>query len=60
MKGACGALVGDTPRICAKGHVGSEESVGKYQETSLEYDIKERSSSNGSDPRIRCLCRPLR
>ncbi len=59
LKGACGPLTGDTPRIGAKGQIGSGESLGKCQEASLEYDIKERSSSNGPHPRMRCLCSPL-
>ncbi len=51
MKGTCVPLVGDTPRIGATGQVGSEESLGKCQEASLEYDIK-GSSSNGPHPRM--------
>jgi hypothetical protein len=52
MKGTCGPLTGDTSRIGAKGQIGSQESLGKCQETSLEYDIKERSSINGLHPRM--------
>jgi hypothetical protein len=59
MKGVCVPLTGDTPRIGVKGQIGSQESLGKCREASLEYDIKERNSSNGSHPRMRCLCRPL-
>jgi len=59
MKGVCGPLTGDTSRIGVKGQIGSEESLGKCQDASLEYDIKGRSSSNGPHPRIRCLCSPL-
>jgi hypothetical protein len=52
MKGDCVPLVGDTPKIGAKGQIGSEESLGKCQEASLEYDIKEISSINGPYPRM--------
>ena len=52
MKGVCDPLTGDTPRIGVKGQIGSEESLGKCQETSLEYDIKERISRNGPHPRM--------
>ena len=59
LKGACGPVAEDTPRIGAKRHIGLEESLGKYQEASLEHDIKERSNSNGPRRRMLCLCIPL-
>jgi hypothetical protein len=52
MKGVCVPLTGDTPRIGAKRQIGIEESLGKCQETSLKYDIKERNNSSGTHPRI--------
>jgi len=52
VKGACAHLTGDTPRIGVKRHIGFQESLGKCQETSLEYDIEERRSSHGPHPRM--------
>ncbi len=64
MKGVCDLgdwntvtfPMGDTPRIGAKGQIGSGESLGKCQETSLEYDIKERNNSNESHPLMIYSC----
>jgi hypothetical protein len=56
LKGSCDPLTGDTSRIGAKRQIGWEESLGKCQEASLEYDIKERSNRNGPYHRMFCSC----
>ncbi len=52
LKGVCDPLTGDTTRIGAKRLIGIEDPLEKCQETSLEYDIKERNDNSGPHPRI--------
>ncbi len=48
LKGTCGPLAGDTPRIGTKGQIGSQETRDEAWARSLKDDINKETTAAGS------------